>query len=93
MDAAAVEQRVIAIVRRMVPGARNADSTSALVLLGEEGIFDSVTALELIVALEQEFSIVIRDEDVRPENLGNVGSIVAFVIHELSRSSEQAQGG
>lgn len=87
MNLAEIEARVLALVRRTVPGAREAGSESSLVLLGEEGVFDSVTALELIVALEQEFSIVVRDEDVRPENLANVASIVAFVRSELSRSS------
>ena len=88
MDLTEIEKRVITLIRGTVPGAKSADATSSLVLLGEEGIFDSVTALELIVALEKEFSIVVRDDDVRPENLANVAAIVKFVHAELLRSAQ-----
>jgi acyl carrier protein len=93
MDLTEIEERVLALVRRTVPGAKQAESGSSLVLLGEEGVFDSVTALELIVALEQEFSIVVRDEDLRPENLADVASIVAFVRSELSRTPKESGRG
>jgi len=54
-------------------------------LLGEEGAFDSVTALELLLALEKEFGIVVKDDDVQPANLRNLESIVNFVKAALAR--------
>ena len=89
MDLAEIHRRVLELVREKVPGAKNADPAIPLVLLGEDGIFDSVTALELIVAIEKEFAIVVKDDDVRPENLANVDSIVSFVQAELTRQSSR----
>jgi acyl carrier protein len=89
MDVVEIHRRVVELVREKVPGARNADPAIPLVLLGEDGIFDSVTALELIVAIEKEFTIVVRDDDVRPENLKNIDSIVTFVQAELARQASR----
>jgi len=61
---------------------------SDFVLLGEAGIFDSVTALELVLAIEKEFAIVVKDDEVRPENLGNVESIVSFIQAALSHQAQ-----
>lgn len=67
------------------PGASN-----ELVLLGDGGVFDSVTALELVLALEEAFGIVIQDEDIRPEHLKSIESIAAFVESALARQSQGA---
>jgi len=85
-----VVDRVSAIVRRFVDPENNAGVSSELVLLGGEGIFDSVTALELVLALEQSFGIIIEDEDIRPENLKSIESIAAFVESALSRHSQES---
>ena len=81
--------RVSAIVQKFFDTDSNASVSNELVLLGEGGVFDSVTALELVLALEQAFSIVIEDEDIRPENLKSIESIAAFVEAALSRHSHE----
>ncbi len=83
MDRVEIEKRVLQLVRETVP--ESGDLAGDFVLLGEEGAFDSVTALELVLALEKEFGIVVNDDDIQPENLRNVGSIVNFVKTALSR--------
>lgn len=83
MDRVEIEKRVLQLVRETVP--ESGDLAGDFVLLGEEGAFDSVTALELVLALEKEFGIVVSDDDIQPENLRNVGSIVNFVKTALSR--------
>ena len=42
-------------------------------------------ALELLLALETEFGIVMNDDDVQPQNLANVDRIVSFVKAALAR--------
>jgi len=81
--------RVSAIVRQLFDADSDAAVSNELVLLGEEGVFDSVTALELVLALEQNFGIVIKDEDIRPENLKSIESIAAFVDAALSYHSHE----
>jgi len=52
MDDAQIKNRVIGLVRNIVPESANSDQK--FVQLGEEGGFDSVLALELLLALETE---------------------------------------
>lgn len=85
IDITDTHRRVAGLVRKTVAGAQDADAGNPLVLLGDGGIFDSITALELILAIEKEFAIVIKDEDVNPENLGTIDSIVRFVHAALTR--------
>jgi len=70
MDAEEIEKRVVQLVRETVP--ESGDLTGEFILLGEGGAFDSVTALQLVLALEKEFGIVVKDDDVQPENLRNL---------------------
>lgn len=81
--AADIEERIVKLVRQTVPG--SGDLSGDFVLLGEGGAIDSVTALELVLALEKEFGIVVSDDDIRPENLRNVPTIAGFVSAALAR--------
>ena len=83
MNVSEIEERVVRVVREMVP--ESGDLRGDFVLLGDDGAFDSVTALGLVLALEKEFGIVVRDDDVQPENLRNLDSIVKFVQAVLAR--------
>jgi acyl carrier protein len=88
MDIAEIHRRVVALVHEIVPGAKDADDAVPLVLLGEDGVFDSVTALELILALEKEFGIVVKDDEIQPGNLANVDSIARFVQGALTHQTK-----
>jgi len=87
MDRGEIQKRVVRVVREKFAGADDEAGQGPFVLLSEEGIFDSVTALELVLAIEKEFSIVIKDDDVRPENLGSLESIVRFIQAALLRQA------
>lgn len=54
-------------------------------LLGN-GLLDSLGILEVVNFLEQEFKIMIHDEDLLPENFQSVHRLVAFVIRKLNQS-------
>lgn len=79
-----IYERVWKMVREKVASIEDGDGGTPLVLLGEDGMFDSVTALELVLAIEQEFQIVVKDDDVTPENLGTIESIVKFIRARLA---------
>ena len=86
MNDAEIRSRVLRLVRQLVP--ESPHSNEELILLGEGGGFDSVLALELLLALEAEFGIVMKDDDVQPKNLASVESIVSFVKDALSRRAQ-----
>ena len=82
-----IQLQVSRIVARFFDTGGGTSASNGLVLLGEGGVFDSVTALELVLALEEAFGIVIQDADIRPEHLNSVERIAAFVESTLSRQS------
>lgn len=45
----------------------------------EKGIIDSTGILEVIFFLEEEFGVVVEDDEMVPENLDSVANLVAFV--------------
>lgn len=53
-------------------------------LLGHSGVFDSVAALKLVLALEKEFGIVVDDEEIRAENFGNLNALTEYLQRKLS---------
>ena len=81
-----IHEKVLKLVQEKAADAADPDPSSCFVLLGEGGIFDSVTALELVLAIEREFRILVKDDDVTPENLGSVQSIVRFIQAALARA-------
>jgi acyl carrier protein len=52
------------------------DDTS---LLGG-GIVDSMGVMEVVAFLEEEFGVVVADEDVTEENLGSIGAIATYLV-------------
>ena len=51
----------------------------------DKGIVNSTGVLELMLFLEEEFKIVIKDEEVTIENLDSVSKIIKFVEAKLDR--------
>jgi len=45
----------------------------------ERGIIDSTGVLELVTFLEEQFEIAVEDEELGPENLDSIASLVRFV--------------
>ncbi len=43
------------------------------------GVLDSTGAMELVLYLEEEMGVEVRDEDLVPENLDSIERIVSFV--------------
>jgi len=48
----------------------------------ENGIIDSTGILELVTFLDETFNIEIADEELVPENLDSINSIVSFLSHK-----------
>jgi len=55
------------------------DTTSFL----EEGIIDSTGVLELVTFIEEEFSIVVEDEELIPENLDSIYNVTAYLEKKM----------
>ena len=58
------------------------DDTSLI----ETGIVDSTGVLEVVAFLEQEFGMVVADQDILPANLDSIAAITAFVMRQRQRT-------
>jgi len=75
-DRRELEYKVTQIVQTLLGSKEVSTETT---LLGQNGILDSVTAVSLIVQLEETFEISFDDEDLTLYNLTSVGNIVSFL--------------
>ncbi|MBN2157872.1 MAG: acyl carrier protein [Spirochaetes bacterium] len=60
----------------------NVELTPDISLL-ESGIMDSTGILELVLFLEEKFSIKVEDEEIVPENLDSINNILAFLEEKI----------
>lgn len=56
-------------------------------LLGD--VIDSTGVLELVNFLQERFEITVEDDDVNPETLASVNSLVAYVSKKVSAQLDQ----
>ena len=45
----------------------------------QKGIIDSTGIMEIIFFLEEQFGVVVDDDEMLPENLDSVNNIIAFI--------------
>lgn len=74
-----IERRVNRVIAKVMGDAAPVASSQGGALLGEAGGFDSTKTLELIVEIEREFSIIVDDDEIVPENLGTADNLVRFI--------------
>ena len=71
------------IVKNFLFGAGDGTLDDAGSLL-EARIIDSTGVLELVAHIESEYAILIEDDELVPENLDSIASLVAFVGQKLA---------
>ena len=59
-------------------------------LLGN--VIDSTGVIELIVFIQERFTIAVDDEEVTTDNLGSVKNVVAFIEKKLAAKDNLATG-
>lgn len=52
-----------------------------------EGIVDSTGILQLVEFVQQQYQVVVEDEDLIPENLDSVNKVAAFVENKLKMAA------
>jgi len=80
-----IEQRIHAFLLEKFPLARKAGVGKDTALL-EKGILDSLGILDVVGFLETEFSMVISDDELVPENFQTLGTLSAFVLKKNGKS-------
>ena len=81
----AILSRVLAVVSGVAGPRRTPPGAGPATPLGEAGYWlDSVDVLEVILACEHQFGVVLGDaEDLTVENLASVASLAALIARKL----------
>ena len=80
-----IEQRIHGFLLEKFPLARKSGVNKDTALL-EKGILDSLGILDVVSFLENEFSLVVSDEELVPENFQSLGTLTTFVLRKTGRS-------
>jgi acyl carrier protein len=83
-DVLMIEEQITECIFKQSPGARKRGVRRDEPLL-QNGILDSLGVLELVSYLEQEFGIVVEDDDMAPENFQTIERIATFVTQKQNR--------
>ena len=86
MNRVSISARVSGVVQNLLDPEKLHDPIDDQFVLGTDREFDSVWALKLVVALENEFSIAIEDTDVKAANFRDIPALTEFVTAKLSRA-------
>jgi acyl carrier protein len=81
MQTTNIEQEVRTFLTESFLFGRGEALTDDVPLLGN--VIDSTGVIELIVFLQEHFTITVGDEEVTTDNLGSVTNVVAFVERKL----------
>ena len=75
-----IESRIRAFLQEEFPVPEQLPAAESLL---DSGVLDSIGVLTLVTWLEQEFGFMVEDDEVVPENLDSVASLVAYVGSKL----------
>jgi hypothetical protein len=71
-------------------GADAGSETSAgWVLSGRTEDLDSVLVLRLVLAIEQEFGVVIQDDEIQPDNFAHLDALALLIQRKIASLSQQ----
>jgi len=85
ITASSIEQRIQTFLLDKFPLARKAGIGKDTALL-EKGILDSLGILDVVSFLENEFSMVVSDDELVPENFQTLSTLSAFVVKKTGKS-------
>ena len=80
-----VQEEVLRVLDETLSlGGRGMQMTSATHLLGAIPELDSMAVVSVITSLEDQFGIVVDDDDIDGSTFATVGSLVDFVTAKLA---------
>lgn len=64
---------------------KSASKEEVFLLFGQEGTFDSVSALQLVFDVEENFNVVVEDEEIHPDNFHSLDALTDFIQRKVSQ--------
>ena len=76
MDKQNTASKIKRFLAQQFPMTKNVGNDEPLL---KNGLIDSLGILEIVTFIENEFGVVVSDEDLLPENFGSIHSLASFV--------------
>ena len=70
-------------------GAELGDALTVSYPLIDAGLLDSLAVFNLVIFVEEDFGVVLHDEDLVPENFATIGAIASLVESRQAMTSSQ----
>ena len=89
-------EELIEYLKKMIIETLHIEDVSAEDIPNEAPLFreglglDSIDALELVVAIEKNFNVIIEDEDVGRTAFASIHSLARFVQQEFEQNTRQS---
>ncbi len=83
MAAADIRNKIETILRKTNQIKPKDPVPERLVLFTQEGSADSVTALKVIMQIEETFGITVEDDEILPQNFETLSGLVRFIEKKL----------
>lgn len=83
-----IQKKVLDIVTQLAPLTPKGKEAKRWQLAGsgDSVVMDSVVALQLVLAVEEAFGIVVDDNEIGPENFGQLSALCDYVENKLRPS-------
>lgn len=84
------KEKLCEFLKKMIIDTLKLEDITAEEIDNEEPLFreglglDSIDALELVVAIEKIFNVIIEDEDIGKKAFASVNALAVFIQHQLS---------
>ena len=85
MEPQIISERIKKFLVQQFPATKNVGNEDPLL---KNGLIDSLGILEVVAFLEKEFSIVVSDEELLPENFESVQSLSSFVQQKTNGNNK-----
>jgi acyl carrier protein len=82
---AQIRTKLEQIVKRSDGPSHSAPQEDAFALFGQKGVFDSVSALQLVFDVEEQFGIVVEDEEIGPDNFHSLDALTDYIQRKVSK--------
>ncbi len=79
-----ISQRIRKFITENFPLVRKQSTFEDDSPLLDSGIIDSLGVLDLVLFIEEEFKIVVSDEDLLPKNFETIACMAVFVLNKLN---------
>ena len=87
MTRAQIRNKLENLVEKSAACSASEAKEEMFLLFGREGTFDSVSALQLVFDVEENFDIVVEDQEIHPDNFQSIDALTDFIHRKVSSTA------